>query len=189
MYPDSRSTQKYTDGYISGPRIPKDFFETKGKGESDISVHSGSYHIALQDAGIGMCNIMAYSSILPGTANKIGKPDNIVHGSVLESIISVSHAGKGVQATAGILYRWLYSNKDHSRFGGLVCEHNGSFNLTTLISLLNSSLEELYENGFSNSYELGDPNFLTESFIPQKKYGTALASLCFTSWYYPVIKK
>ena len=59
------------DAYLIGCRIPKDFFITKGVGESDITVHAGSYHLALRQAGIEMCNIMTYSSILPGVANII----------------------------------------------------------------------------------------------------------------------
>ena len=55
---------------LIGNRIPKDFFITKGKGESDITVHAGSYHLALKDANIEMCNIMTYSSILPKIGSK-----------------------------------------------------------------------------------------------------------------------
>lgn len=170
---------------ITGLRIPKDFFETGGKGESDLSIHSGSYHLALHDAGIGMCNVLNYSSILPGIATITDRPKSLVHGAVLESIMAVSHAGKGVKATAGILYRWLYNKNDGSRFGGLVCEHSGNYDLRTLDKLLNLSMEELYRNGFSANYNLGEPHLLRESFVPSKKYGTSLVSLCFISYQYP----
>ena len=48
---------------IIGNRIPKDYFITKGTGQSDLTVHAGSYHLALKEAGVEMCNIMTYSSI------------------------------------------------------------------------------------------------------------------------------
>ena len=60
---------------LTGQRIPKDYFVTKGKGESDITVHAGSYHLALREAGIEMCNIMTYSSILPSIATEIERPE------------------------------------------------------------------------------------------------------------------
>lgn len=98
------------EGILIGNRIPKEFFETRGSGESDIAIHAGSYHLALKDANIEMYNIMTYSSILPGIAEKVNPPAKITHGAVLESIISVRHAGKGELATAGIIYGWLYAD-------------------------------------------------------------------------------
>jgi hypothetical protein len=44
--------QGETLGTVYACRIPKDYFETSGKGESDIAVHAGSYHLALKEAGI-----------------------------------------------------------------------------------------------------------------------------------------
>ena len=64
-------------GILVGNRIPKDYFITKGTGESNIAIHAGSYHLALQQAGIEMVNIITYSSILPRIANRINKPDYI----------------------------------------------------------------------------------------------------------------
>jgi arginine decarboxylase len=175
-------------GFTIGTRIPKDFFETSGVGESDITIHAGSYHLALKDAGIEMCNIMTYSSILPGIARRTGMPDQIPHGCVMESIMSASHARKGELATAGIIYAWLYDKMNRTKFGGLVCEHNGNYSVHRLEKLLKASLEELYWNGFSSKYDLGRPRILKKSFIPQKEYGTALVSLCFNTYYLPVIQ-
>jgi arginine decarboxylase len=50
------------------------------------------------------------------------------------------------------------------------------------------SLDELYVNGFEEEYELKDIHYLSESIVPAKKYGTALVSLCFTSYFHPVVK-
>ena len=47
----------YMDHVVIGNRIPKDYFITKGTGESNIAVHAGSYHLALKAAGIEMANI------------------------------------------------------------------------------------------------------------------------------------
>jgi len=177
------------EGILIGNRIPKEFFETRGSGESDIAIHAGSYHLALQDANIEMYNIMTYSSILPGIAEKVNPPEKITHGAVLESIISVSHAGKGELATAGIIYGWLYDRVTAEKYGGLVCEHTGNYNKEELNARLGSSLEELYVNGFVDRYELRDIEILSKSFIPRKRYGTALVALCFISYYFPVLKR
>ncbi len=175
-------------GFYTGNRIPVSYFETSGTGESDIAVHAGSYHLALKAAKIEMCNVITYSSILPGMAKKVDNPGSLTHGSVLESIMSVCNAGKGELATAGIIYSWLYNRQNGSKYGGLVCEHEGSYDLRELERRLKSSLEELYQNGFANDYYLGDPTILSESFIPRKTYGTALTALCFTSYYHPIIQ-
>lgn len=175
-------------GITIGNRVPKDYFETKGSGESDITIHAGSYHLALREAGIEMCNIMTYSSILPGIAQRIEKPVQITHGAVMESIMSVCHADKGQRASAGIIYGWLHNKKTHEKFGGLVCEHYGDYSVDELNYRLEASLEELYENGFSDMYDLKTPHTLLQTFVPQKRYGTALVSLCFTTYYCPIIR-
>jgi len=186
-------TENYTEpvrnaGFYTGNRIPVHYFETSGTGESDIAVHAGSYHLALKAANIEMCNVITYSSILPGMASRIERPAVLQHGSVLESILSVCNAGKGELATAGIIYAWLFDRRDGSKYGGLVCEHEGNYDLKELERRLQGSLEELYVNGFEEDYILGEPRYLTESFIPRKTYGTALTALCFTSYYHPVIE-
>ena len=43
-----------------GNRVPETYFETTGSGESDVTIHAGSYHLALREAGIEMANIMTY---------------------------------------------------------------------------------------------------------------------------------
>jgi arginine decarboxylase len=179
---------KNMGGVLCGNRIPQDFFETKGVGQSDITIHAGSYHLALKAADIEMYNIMTYSSILPGIAKKVEKPNHKVHGAVMESIMSVCHAEKGERASAGIIYGWLYNKMTNERFGGLVCEHYGNVAEDEIRQRLRASIDELYYNGFSEQYNLSNIRFLTESFVPEKKYGTALVALCFTSYYYPIIK-
>src|SRR5512133_3179670 len=179
-------TQTGPGGILAGNRIPKDYFVTKGSGESDITIHAGSYHLALKKAQIEMCNIMTYSSILPSIANKVDRPPTLVHGSVMETIMSVCTAEKGEQATAGIIYGWLYNKKTKDKYGGLVCEHNGSYGINELNARLEASLEELYCNGYSGKYELSGIEKICESFIPAKKYGTALVALCFINYLVPV---
>ena len=170
-----------------GARIPKDYFVTRGRGESDITVHAGSYHLALRNAGIEMCNIITYSSILPACATEVERPATLVHGSVLETIMAVGTAERGRRATAGIVWGWLHDRQDHHLHGGLVCEYNGSLSAEDAERELRMSLDELYENGYSDGYRLEDITLRMESFVPIKKYGTSIVSLCFLNHYVPII--
>ena len=176
------------NGYVLlGHRIPKDFFITKGTGESDITIHAGSYHLALKQAGIEMCNIMVYSSILPKVAREIAKPATLTHGAVMECIMATANSSKDRRATAAIMFGRLYHKKTGERFGGLVCEYDGTDTESEAIEQLRQSLNELYVNGYSEEYHLKDIRTITESFIPQKKYGTAVVALCFTNYIYPIL--
>lgn len=188
LYDRSREVNNPLKGLVIGSRIPKDYFITKGTGESDITIHAGSYHLALKEAGIERANIMTYSSILPAIANKVERPDDFVHGSVMETIMAVAHGNAGERVSAGIIYGWLHHKKTGEKYGGLVCEHNGNYNIPVLEEMLRASLDELYYNGFSEDYSLGNITVLKESFVPKKKYGTALVALCFTNYFYPIIQ-
>jgi len=177
----------HIQGVIVGNRIPKDYFITKGTGESDIAIHAGSYHLALKAAGIEMANIMTYSSILPDIANKIARPEHIEHGCVMETIMAVANGHKGERLSAGIIYGWLTKRDTGKRYGGLVCEHNGKYTPEELKDKLDASLNELYYNGFEEEYSLNQIKLITQSFVPKKEYGTALVALCFTNYLVPVL--
>ncbi|MEM4637563.1 MAG: pyruvoyl-dependent arginine decarboxylase [Candidatus Woesearchaeota archaeon] len=175
-----------TKNITIGMRIPKDYFITKGKGESDITIHAGSYHLALKDAGIEMCNIMTYSSIMPAISKEISKP-NLVHGAVMETIMAVANGKKGQKVTAGIIYGWLYDKKTGKKFGGLVCEHNGTYDEKEVEKRLRASLNELYINGYSEKYDLKDIKIVKNSINVKKKHGTALVAICFVNYEIPLI--
>lgn len=172
---------------VIGRRVPRDFFIAKGVGESDIAVHAGSYHLALKDAGIEMCNIMTYSSILPRIAKEVSRPSSIVHGSVMETISAVANCKSGERATAVIIFGWLYDRKTGEKYGGLVCEYNGDKNLEDAEEDLRASLNELYVNGFDDRFELRDVVVNSSTVEPKKKYGTALVAICFVNYEVPII--
>ena len=162
---------------IVGQRVPRNFFVTTGKGESDITIHAGSYHMALKDADIEMCNIMQYSSILPGEAKEIPKPKKLTHGSVMEAIMGVCTCGKGEVGTAGIIYGWLYNKETEEKYGGIVCEYNGP-KLKEEASLeLREALQEIYFNGYSDEFFLKDEELIVETIIPKKQHGTVLVAI------------
>ncbi|MDA0990003.1 MAG: arginine decarboxylase [Verrucomicrobia bacterium] len=172
---------------VTGNRVPRDYFIAKGAGESDITVHAGSYHLALRQAGIERCNIMTYSSILPGIARKIRRPKDPVHGSVMDTIMAVANGHRGEVTTAGLGCAWLYSRASGERYGGLVCEHQGAYSETAIRKKLMLSLQELYVNGFEEEYEMRGMTRHVVSFVPKKEFGTALVSICFTNYVHPIL--
>ncbi|MBF0386559.1 MAG: pyruvoyl-dependent arginine decarboxylase [Candidatus Omnitrophica bacterium] len=180
-------SEKQISSITFGTRIPKDYFVTSGTGECDITVHAGSFHLALRDAGIERYNIMTYSSIMPGISNEIKKPKDLVHGCVVETIMACASMEKGVRATAGIIYGWLFNRKTKQRYGGLVCEYNGSLPEEEAGAQLRASLQTLYTNGFDDEFELRNERLTMKSFVPKKKYGTSLVAICFTNYVCPVL--
>lgn len=173
---------------IVGNRIPHEFFLTTGHGESDVTIHAGSYHLALRDAGIEQCNIITYSSILPGSAKQLrSRPprESFVHGEVLETIMASASCTYGETATAGLIWGWLHDPLTGERYGGLVCEYNGSLAGSSAEEHLREMLAELYSNGYEH-FELRDTELVIESVTPIKMYGTALVALCFVSYDVPL---
>lgn len=169
-------------------RIPCDYFITSGIGESDITVHAGSYHMALKDAGIDGANHIRYSSILPAIARKIERPEKITHGSVIEGIMAQADNKRGKRVTAGLIMGWLYDKKTEEKCGGLVAEYCENQEESFARDRLKKSLKELYENSYSEKYELKGEEPIVRSFIPKKKYGTAIVAICFTTYEYPIKK-
>lgn len=173
---------------VIGTRIPRDYFITLGKGESDLSNYPSSYHLALKDAQIEGCNIMTYSSIMPSIATEVKRPPVLVHGSVMETIMAVAHCRKDEFCSAGIVVGWLYDKKTGEKFGGLVCEYHGSLQKEKAESELHSCLTEIYENGFSEDYDLKDTVLYYNQFSPQKEYGSVIVAICFINHVIPILK-
>ena len=171
---------------LLGNRIPHEFFITKGSGESDITIHAGSFHLALCNAGIGMKNIITYSSVLPAEASQIEMPENMKQGDVMEVIMAAGHCRKGERITSGMAMAWLYEQDSGVKFGGLVCELSGNYPVKEIEEKLNESMQEIYQYGYE-AYNLVDLQVITETFVPHKQYGTALVALCFNSYIFPVI--
>jgi len=175
---------------LVGNLIPENFFVAKGSGESELEKHAGSYHMALHDAGIADYNIMTYSSVIPGTAHLVtlDEIDLPPFGSELKSIMAVSHGYQDEFISAGIVYAWMYRDENFDdKVGGLVCEVSGRYRIEELESRLIRVIKDLHERTY-NKFYIGDLNFITEGITIEKRYGTALAALCFIDFRLPEIK-
>ncbi len=180
--------QQAVEHILAGNRIPGDYFIARGTGESDLSVHAGSFHLALHDAGISMKNLMVYTSVLPATAREVPPPEHMTMGAVMECIMAVAHGKKGERVTAGLITGWLHEPEGDQRVCGLVAELGGNYAVGEMESLLKESLHELHTHGYQH-YKMGETRIITESFVPGKKHGTALTALCFVNYRHPLIRK
>ena len=164
-----------------GMRVPRDFFVTSGVGESDITVHAGSYHLALREARVEHVNHITYSSILPATARQVERPDraDLTFGAVMETIAAVATCEYGSQATAGLIWGWLL-DEHGTTLGGLVCEYSGPLPPENATAHLNAMLDELHGNGYER-HRLVRVEPVLRSVRPEKMYGTAYVGLCFLS--------
>ena len=112
----------------------------------------------------------------------MGKPENLEHGAVLETIMAECSCGKGEVGTAGIIYGWLYDKETNKKYGGIVCEYNGHKMKEEASHELREALQEIYFNGFSDKYFLKDEEMIVETIIPKKQYGTVVISICFIDY-------
>jgi arginine decarboxylase len=164
--------------------IPHEFITTKGSGCSDYTLHAGSYHIALSEANICDYNIQTYSSVIPATAKQVSLDDVDMpqFGSELRCIMARADGYYGEHISCGIIWAWLYKDEDMTeRVGGLVCELGGYFSVEELEKRLYIIHDDLYKRTYSN-YVVGEPVVITESLTIDKRYGTALVSLCFLNY-------
>lgn len=171
-----------------GNRVPMRYFVTRGAGQSDITQHAGSYHLALQAAGIERANVITYSSILPAGATEVPRESyEITHGEVMETIMAVGTCRYGETVTAALGWGWLTHRVTGRRGGGLVAEYSGSLSLDDAEPHVRSMLDELWRAGLDDDWLLYDVRVLQDRISPVKMYGTALVALCFTSYRVPIL--
>lgn len=89
--------------FKAGNKIPYEFFITSGIGESDITIHAGSFDETLRDAGIHNANISFLFFYFARDAKRIKKPKELPSGCVLEMIMAVAYGKKGERVTAGLI--------------------------------------------------------------------------------------
>ena len=165
-------------------RIPQDFFITSGTGHSDVTIHGGSYHHALDSAGIANQNLMFYTSLIPVGAKEVRHPgkESLSHGSVLETIMAVAHAKQGEIATVGLIYGYLRNRDTGEEIGGLVCQYSGALSEEAAKSELEFMFSELYQTSYAHKYDFFDRNMVVQSIVAEKKYASILIAISFTAF-------
>lgn len=173
---------------IVGNRVPRDYFMTSGRGESDISTHPGSFDRALKHAKIHNFNLIQYSSILPRSAVKIDMPKTYTPGAVMESITAVKSGKKGETLTSGIMITWIFDKESGENIGGLVSQYSGNDNAEAAKVELEKTTKEMFHCRYDpEKFITGEVDTIVESFVPQKAFGTAVVAIGFTSHEIPVL--
>lgn len=150
--------------------IPKEFFVTSGKALSPVS-KLNAFDMALENAGIGQCNLVSVSSILPPNC-KERKWKKIPVGSITYTVLARIDGDEGATIGAGIAWSW---EKD-KRFG-LVAEAQGDMDQRALKETLEWKIKEMAK---VRGVEIGKVNYRTEVLeVPKNKYGCVIAALVY----------
>ena len=187
---------------VFGNRIPKDYFVTAGRGDTDIGPgddpwETGSYDLALMDAKIANFNVMQYTSVLPPESREIPIAQAekwFHHGAVIEVIMASVNGVKGNTLSAGVGRIQVRRKSDGKHIGGFAAEyekvHQDKISAEeaekTAKEMLHISLMGEFNRRYnSDEYEYFDETHKVNSFKVEKKYGTSLVALCWVNYIYP----
>ncbi|MDH5635024.1 MAG: pyruvoyl-dependent arginine decarboxylase [Candidatus Bathyarchaeota archaeon] len=152
--------------------IPKEFFITSGKAVSPVS-ELNAFDLALKKAGIGQCNLVCVSSILPKDCKQIEK-HNIDAGSVTFSVLARMDGAEGTTIGAGIAWTWAKSKKY-----GLVAEAHGFMDKKAVEETLDWKIKEMANiRGIKINLTEKRVEILR---VPMDNYGCVISALV----YYP----
>lgn len=193
-----------TSGSIFGNRIPQYYFVTSGSGDTDIGPgddpwETGSYDLALMEAGIANFNVVPYTSVLPPESVEIPIDEArkfFHHGAVIEVIMASVNGEKGNLLCTGVGRIQVRRISDGEHIGGFAAEYEKKYDSSATISvdeakeeaekMLNISLMGECERRYkSDEYEFFDESFKVNCFEVEDLYGTSLVALCWVSYIYP----
>jgi arginine decarboxylase len=150
--------------------IPRKFFVTTGRGLSKVS-KLNAFDRALIDAGIGNCNLVPVSSILPGGSEECEVCD-IPAGSIVFVVMAKIDGSEGEVLGAGIAWAW----EENGRFG-VVVEAHDNMDDEKLKTALNDRINEM---ATMRGIKLKNVKYKVESLtVPKGFYGSVVAALVF----------
>jgi arginine decarboxylase len=125
--------------------IPRAFFVTSGAGmDSEPAI---AFDLALRDAGIGECNLVEVSSILPADAVAIDREHaSMKPGTITFCVLSRADGGSGDVVGAGVGYGWLGEASEPgtvNRAFGIICEHHGHHSRPFLAEKIQEKLDKM----------------------------------------------
>ena len=148
--------------------IPKEFFITSGKAVSPVS-ELNAFDLALKRAGIGQCNLVCVSSILPRNCTEV-EMHNIDAGAVTFSVMARMDGDEGTTIGAGIAWAWARSKKY-----GLVAEAHGFMDKKALEETLEWKIREMAK---IRSIQIGPIQKRMEvQRVPMDNYGCVISAL------------
>lgn len=152
--------------------LPKYFFVVKGWAVSDVSA-SNAFDAALTRAGIGQCNLVLASSILPKNAKEVPQAD-ITPGAITFTVMAHADGVFGESIGAGIGLGWL--TKENRIKYGVIAEAHGIKDGDDIEKELRRKIKEMAK---IRRLGLKDVKTTAESIKVTKKYGSVIAALVF----------
>lgn len=158
---------------------PKAFFVTSGVGMDPEQANA--FDLALRDAGIGECNLVGVSSILPANAVETERSNvTITPGNITFCVMSRADGKSGEVIGAGIGYGWLGTENEEGeeqREFGIICEHHGHYSREYLAEKIN---EKLYKMVEIRTKKILKKELLVESVeVDKGKFGSVVVVLVF----------
>ena len=159
--------------------IPKAFFITSGVGMAHDQ--DAAFDIALQDAGIGECNLVEVSSILPAKAEEIDKM-SCTPGEITFCVLSRMAGKSGELIGAGVGYGWLRDSTDSdSPVFGIICEHHGHHSRDYLTLKIRNKLKTMADSrNMDKELKLDLKRIeVKTAVVEEHKFGSVVAALVF----------
>lgn len=150
--------------------VPRRFFVTSGKATDGLS-QLNAFDLALINAGIGQCNIVCVSSILPPNAKETRRR-KIPIGAITYTVLARMDGNEGETIGAGIAWAW-----EKNRAYGIVAEAHGYMDHHALKELLNWKISGMADK---RGIQVGPPKYKIETLrIPMDQYGSVISALVF----------
>ncbi len=143
----------------------------RGRGLSRVSPIS-AFDMALNRAGIGQCNLVEVSSILPPNAIRVDN-ENVPAGAITFCVLSHSEGRGGEVVGAGI--GWAFGQTEEGARYGIVTEVHGNLGEDAIKRELEKQLREMAE---ARGMKIDPPSFEIECMKVSKGfYGSVVVAL------------
>jgi arginine decarboxylase len=150
--------------------IPKEFFITSGKAISPVS-ELNAFDLALKNAGVAQCNLVAVSSILPPKC-KERKWRKLPPGAITFAVMARMNGEEGTTIGAGIAWAWEANGKY-----GMVAEAHGYMDRKAVKETLEWKIKEMAK---IRNVEIGKIRYRIEVLkVPMDHYGCVIAALVY----------
>jgi arginine decarboxylase len=157
---------------MEGFLVPGRFFVTSGVATGAPS-ELNAQDLALRGAGIGECNLVGVSSIIPSGAEET-EPIPIPKGAVTFCVLAKMAGEEGERVGAGLA--WAWGRTQGGERYGIVAEHHGSGLPSEIEGVVRADLLGMAE---ARLMVLEDVHTRVESVICREGFGCAVAVLVY----------
>jgi arginine decarboxylase len=162
--------------FVHGIFLPKKFFVTSGSATSPTSPLN-AFDAALNKAGVGQCNLVGVSSILPPDAVEVHNSE-ITPGTVTFCVLARMDGDPGETIGAGIGWAWGVT-PDGKKYG-IVTEAHGYKDREAIDKELKWKLQEMAKLRQMQLISIETKPECLE--VPKGRYGSTIVALVYVPW-------